>query len=83
MPPTMVTVPIEGPAGWLVGSGPELGNWDPDQGIPIGPGASVTLPAGSVLEWKHVTRNPDGSVRWPDGPNQYALVSSETTVIAR
>lgn len=82
-PAELVTVPIDGGAGWLVGSGPELGNWNPEQGISLGPGASVTVPAGAVLEWKRVTRDEDGIVRWPDGPNRYDLISSETTVTAQ
>lgn len=79
--PTLVTVPITGGTGWLVGSGPELGNWNPDYGIELGPGAQVTLPAGTVVEWKHVTRDETGSVVWPEGANRYDRITAGVPLV--
>lgn len=66
----------------LVGSGPELGNWDPASGIPTDPDGtgfvvSASLPAGHVLEYKFVVRRADGEITWEDRPNRYLLVNPE------
>lgn len=78
--PAPATVRLVGGEGILVGSGPELGNWSPDRGVPLRGGAAVVVPSGTVMEWKIVTRGPDGAVIWPDGGNHYTLVDGDKTV---
>ena len=57
----------------LVGTGPELGNWSPDRGLPAVNGvATVTVPTGSLLELKWVVRGE--ATTWQDGPNRYVFV---------
>ena len=60
---------------------PESGNWNPDYGIELGPGAQVTLPAGTVVEWKHVTRDETGSVVWPEGANRYDRITAGVPLV--
>ncbi|MFT4976798.1 MAG: glycosidase [Myxococcota bacterium] len=79
-----VTVPIVGGgSGWLVGSGPEVGNWSPEAGVVLGSGASVVLPAGTVLEWKRVSVDEEGGIIWPEGSNRYDLISAGAMVTVR
>jgi glycosidase len=65
---------------FVVGSGPELGNWAPKQGAgPLerrGPRhvASLTLPVGVVFAYKLVVRGADGGVRWEGGEDRYVFV---------
>ena len=64
----------------VVGSVPELGNWNPDNGIPLGAGAytqdnplwSVTfsMTPGQTFEYKFVNVAADGTVRWERDPNR-------------
>jgi len=79
-PPEAAVVSLSGGEGWLVGSGPELGNWNPDEGVALGEGAELTLPVGAVMEWKVVTRDVSGAVVWPEGANRYNLISGDTTI---
>ncbi len=60
------------PAGELriVGSGPELGNWDPAQAPRA---AAIKLPAGGAFAYKPVVMTPGGPV-WGGGDNRYVLV---------
>lgn len=66
----------------VVGSIPELGSWQPAQGVrlrtdsgtyPVWSGA-VDLPAGVGFEYKYVKLNPDGTVEWEQGGNRIATV---------
>ena len=64
----------------VVGSVPELGNWNPNNGIPLSAGAytqdnplwSVTfsMTPGQTFEYKFVNVAEDGSVRWERDPNR-------------
>ncbi len=63
----------------LVGAGPELGDWDPSDGVLVDGVASLTFPGASVIEYKFVVRTPDGDV-WEDRPNRYALVEGGAAV---
>ncbi|RME27107.1 MAG: hypothetical protein D6798_05280, partial [Deltaproteobacteria bacterium] len=68
----------------LVGANPELGGWDPAHAIPLTRGpdgwtATLTMPAGAVLEGKLVVVEGDGldgsgAVRWSPHPNRAFLV---------
>lgn len=52
----------------VVGGGPELGNWNPEEGV-----QRARLERGTVIEYKLVDVSGDEPV-WPDGPNQTRLV---------
>lgn len=59
----------------LVGSGPELGNWDAKRGVALGQqGTSLSLPVGVVFAYKLVVRAADGSVKWDPGQDRYLFV---------
>jgi len=76
---TFTVADAPGPDVVLVGAGPELGNWDPDRGISLGPGASITLPGASVIEYKLVLMTVEGP-RWESRPNRYTLIQGGQTV---
>lgn len=59
----------------LVGAGAALGNWDPARALPLP--ATLTLPPGTVAEYKLIQPNSDGSVRWEPGENRYLLVGDD------
>lgn len=64
---------------YAVGDVPELGNWDPAQGVlldatnyPTWSGAVSDLPENTGIEWKCVKReesNPSAGVEWQSGSN--------------
>ncbi len=57
--------------GFLVGSGPELGDWRADQAVRLP--ATLRLPVSGVFEFKRLTR--DGpEARWEPGANRLLLV---------
>ncbi|MUL40925.1 hypothetical protein FZ103_06950 [Streptomonospora sp. PA3] len=71
----------------VVGSVPELGSWNPDEGLrlstddssyPTWSGA-VDLPAGTDFEYKLVKVDPDGTVTWESGANRAASADSPGT----
>ena len=69
----------EGEVPVLVGTGRELANWTPADGLPLQEqgGAWVLateLPADQVLEYKLVLRGADGDLRWQDGENRYLFL---------
>ncbi|EMC93672.1 carbohydrate-binding module family 20 protein [Baudoinia panamericana UAMH 10762] len=68
----------------IAGSIPELGNWDPNSGVPLNAdqytddnplwSTTVDLPAGTNFEYKYVVFGADGSVTWDADPNEsYAV----------
>lgn len=57
--------------GYVVGSGPELGDWRPEKSVRLP--ATLQLPVGGVFEFKRLTRD-IGGVRWEPGPNRLLLV---------
>lgn len=57
--------------GYVVGSGPELGDWSPDKSVRLP--ATLQLPVGGVFEFKRLTRD-IGGVRWEPGANRLLLV---------
>jgi hypothetical protein len=59
----------------LTGSGPELGNWDPQQGIPFENGsARFGYPIQGIIEYKLVYIDSDDNFHWEDHPNRFRLV---------
>jgi hypothetical protein len=57
--------------GYVVGSGPELGDFRPDKSVRLP--ATLQLPVGGVFEFKRLTRD-IGGVRWEPGANRLLLV---------
>ncbi len=94
-PQVAVTFSVEhGGTGWgdsllLVGDLPELGAWDPASGLDLSSSdwpvwaVTVSLPAGTRLEYKPVLRRADGSLSWAEGPNRKLRVPTgvETHVL--
>ena len=64
----------EGDTVLLVGSGPELGAWNPEKGKPVQPRSTIALPAGVVFEFKVVVRRASGAVEWEQGGNRTLFV---------
>ena len=58
---------------FLTGNSTELGNWNPDKGVPMqyeGPGVwSVETDVTPTTEYKYFIRE-NGQIRWEDGPNR-------------
>ena len=80
--PGAVTFTVTGAPGAdvvLVGAGPELGNWDPDRGLPLTPTTTITLPGATVIEYKLVLRTVEGP-RWESRPNRYTLIQGGETI---
>ncbi len=61
--------------GKVVGSGGELGDWDPAKGVPLP--ATLDLPIGGVFELKFVA--PDGT--WAQGKNRVVFVKAEPQTV--
>ena len=61
--------------GKVVGSGGELGDWDPKKGVTLP--ATLDLPIGGVFELKFVA--PDGT--WAQGENRVVFVTTEPQTI--
>lgn len=65
----------------LVGSSPELGQWDPAKAPrPENGTLTLNLPAQSVIAYKPVRLSRDNAVTWPDGPNRAAFTETETPI---
>ena len=64
----------------VVGDVAALGNWSPASGVPLSAAtyptwrASVTLPAGTVVHYKYVKVDGNGSVVWESGSNRSVTV---------
>ncbi|GAA1951248.1 carbohydrate-binding module family 20 domain-containing protein [Kitasatospora viridis] len=60
---------------YLVGSVPALGGWNTSQAVPLSSAGypawsgTVTLPAGTYVEYKYFVKNADGSITWEPGNN--------------
>jgi len=61
---------------FVVGSVPQLGNWDPSSAIPLDPvhypvwGATAYLPPNTTFRYKFIRKGSDGSVAWESDPNR-------------
>ncbi len=67
----------------VVGSGPELGGWNPSKapGVPAGQShIQLLLPAGAAYELKLVVRRKTGELIWETGPNRTLFVSAHNEV---
>lgn len=63
----------------VVGSIPELGDWNPSNAVklhaddyPVWKG-QASIPAGTPFEYKYIKMNPDGGVEWESGGNRSAV----------
>ncbi len=74
---------VWGDAVVLVGDLPELGAWDPEQGLRLDGArfplwtAELNLRAGAAFEYKLVLLRADGSVQWETGVNRRALAQTD------
>jgi hypothetical protein len=61
---------------FVVGSAPQLGNWDPSNAIPLDAAyypvwaATVYLPPNTEFQYKFIRKESDGSVVWESDPNR-------------
>ncbi|KAH9018828.1 glycoside hydrolase [Lactarius hengduanensis] len=61
---------------FVVGSGPQLGNWDPLNAIPLDPtnypvwAATVYLPPNTAFQYKFIRKESNGTVVWESDPNR-------------
>lgn len=74
---------------YLVGSVPELGNWEPDNAV--GPMYNavlfqyptwyfdVSVPAGKTIEFKFIKKDSTGKIIWENGSNHSYTVPVDTT----
>jgi len=74
---------------FVVGSVPQLGNWDSSNAIPLDPtnypvwGATVYLPPSTAFQYKFIRKESDGSILWESDPNrQYTTPASGVQLIA-
>lgn len=74
---------------YIVGSVPQLGNWDPARAVPLSSATyptwqgDVTLPAGTTVEYKYLKKNPDGTVTWESRGNRSVTTPSSGSVALR
>ncbi len=79
-PQTTVTFKVNATTGfgeniYLVGNSPLLSNWVPASGIKLSPSnyplwnVTVSLPAGTPMEYKYVKRDASGATVWEGGGN--------------
>ncbi|KAI8986851.1 glycoside hydrolase [Trametes punicea] len=73
---------------FIVGSIPELGNWDPNSAIALSAASyptwtvSVSMPANTTFQYKFIRKETDGSIVWESDPNrEYSTPSSESQTI--
>ncbi|PBK84861.1 glycoside hydrolase family 13 protein [Armillaria gallica] len=70
---------------FVVGSISQLGNWAPASSIALSANdypvweATVSIPAGTVFQYKFIRKETDGSVVWESDPNRQATVISSGT----
>ena len=63
-----------------MGDRAELGSWNPASAVALSSAtypvwrASVTLPAGTVVQYKYVRKESNGAVTWETGSNRTATV---------
>ncbi|AUG76232.1 alpha-amylase [Kitasatospora sp. MMS16-BH015] len=71
---------------YLTGSLPALGTWDTGKAIPLSSAGypvwsgTVSLPAGTVFEYKYVLKDSAGNVTWESGANRTASTPSSGTL---
>ncbi|KAI9433226.1 glycoside hydrolase [Lactarius indigo] len=61
---------------FVVGSAPQLGNWDPSNAIPLDPtnypvwAATVYLPSNTPFQYKFIRKQSNGTIVWESDPNR-------------
>lgn len=60
--------------GQLIGSGPELGDWNPARAVPLP--VTLELPEGGVFEFKRLLGG-----QWESGPNRVLLVPTQPSEV--
>ncbi len=71
---------------YVVGSIPALGSWNPAASIPLSSATypvwrgTVTLPAGTYVEYKYIKKNPDGTIEWEVGGNRSYTTAASGSV---
>jgi len=61
---------------FVVGSVPQLGNWNPSNAVPLNPvnypvwGATVYLPPNTPFEYKFIRKESNGAINWESDPNR-------------
>ncbi|GAA3766847.1 carbohydrate-binding module family 20 domain-containing protein [Salinactinospora qingdaonensis] len=72
---------------YVVGSLPELGAWDPANGLHLSADtypvwtATLDLPADTTFEYKYVKLTTDGTLEWENDPNRSATVSGSSATL--
>lgn len=67
---------------YLVGSIPQLGNWNTNSAIPLSPtnypvwNGTVSLPTNTSFEYKYIIKDGSGNVTWEPGNNHSASTGS-------
>ncbi|KAJ5495325.1 Glucoamylase [Penicillium diatomitis] len=72
---------------FLVGSIPQLGNWNTANGIALSASkytssnplwyVTVDLPAGTTFQYKYIRKETDGSIKWESDPNRSYTVPAK------
>ncbi|KAK7013737.1 putative glycoside hydrolase [Favolaschia claudopus] len=66
---------------FIVGSIPELGNWDPASALPLSAASypvwtiTVNIPSNTAFQYKFIRKETDGSVMWESDPNRSATTN--------
>lgn len=70
---------------YIVGNVPELGNWDPDKCTEamLNPNypdwfLSVSVPAGTTIEFKFIKKDASGNITWESGDNRTITSSADS-----
>lgn len=92
-PPTDIPVAFEvnattifGENLFVVGNVAALSNWNPAAGLALSSAAypywraTLSLPAGTTVEYKYIKRNGSGTVIWESGANRVLTIPSSGTV---
>ena len=76
--PTLHTVTLSSETeGFVLGAGPELGNWQLDKALAIPPeGLRLSLPEGAVMRFKTLTQEGE-TLQWESGPNRTHWVTAD------
>ncbi|GHE97944.1 CBM20 domain-containing protein [Streptomyces fumanus] len=73
---------------YVAGNLPDLGNWDPAKAVPLTTDSATNplwtgahqLPPNTTVQYKYLTKNPDGSVTWENGDHRTVVTPSTGTL---
>ncbi|WP_278247790.1 carbohydrate-binding module family 20 domain-containing protein, partial [Intrasporangium flavum] len=71
---------------YVVGDVAALGAWQPAQAIKLDPATypvwrrTVSLPAGTAVQYKYLRKDASGAVTWESGANRAATVPASGTL---